>query len=81
MVLFLFCSCSTTFKVNGVDIKQRTKPIDKSHEPPQKEALEKDIESIIKEIQTAEELLEGYKTRKSLAFKELRAIEKKLAKL
>lgn len=32
IILALFCSCSTTFKVNGVDVKQRTRAVDKSHE-------------------------------------------------
>lgn len=47
----------------------------------QKEALTKDIHEMITEIKDRELVLEGMKDRKSLAFKELRSIEKKLSKL
>lgn len=44
----------------------------------QKEALTRDIDQMITEIKDRELILEGMKDRKSLAFKELRSIDKKL---
>lgn len=47
----------------------------------QKEALTKDIDDLVTLVKATEQELEEVKHRKSLAFKELRSIEKKLAKL
>lgn len=47
----------------------------------QKEALTRDIDAIIEQVQTAELQLEKLKDLKSKAQSALRAIEKKLAKL
>lgn len=47
----------------------------------QKEALTKDIDDLVTLVKATEQELEEVKQRKSLAFKELRSIEKKLAKL
>jgi len=33
LILVLFCSCSSTFKVNGVEIKQRTRAISHDEKP------------------------------------------------
>lgn len=47
----------------------------------QQKALSKDIEALIEEIRADELKLEEKKQRKALAFKEVRAIEKRLAKI
>lgn len=47
----------------------------------QKEALQKDIYQLVESIKAEEEIIESLKDRKSLAQKELRSIEKKLAKI
>lgn len=47
----------------------------------QAKALQIDIDRMIEEIQDKEILLDAQKRAKSLAFKELRSIEKRLAKL
>lgn len=47
----------------------------------QAKALQSDIDKMVEEIQDKEILLEAQKRAKALAFRELRGIEKRLAKL
>lgn len=53
----------------------------KSRLESQREALQEDIDKMIDEIKDKEILLEAHKRAKSLAFRELRSIEKKLEKM